>query len=126
MKTKKTKKEAVKYNDKLTPEQLELVKSAGIKPGMTIYTKLNHVSKSGMTRSISLHYVSNDKSICQLNYLAKQLGIGNFDNKHGGIRTTGCGMDMGFDMVYRLGWKVFGRENPAVKDPGYSLKQEWL
>lgn len=30
------------------------------------------------------------------------------DPKHGGIKIGGCGMDMGFELVYRLSAKLYG------------------
>ena len=113
-----------KLNKNLTPDQVSLIKSVGIKYGSTIYTTLKHCSKSGMSRAIGLHIVDKKSGdILQLNYLAVKLGIGNFNKKHGGITQTGCGMDMGFDLVYRLSRKIFDSTN---SDSGYALKQTWI
>ena len=38
--------------------------------------------------------------------------------KRDGMIIHGCGMDMGFDIAYRLGFKLYG--------DGYVLKHEWL
>jgi hypothetical protein len=114
----------IKLNPNLTKDQAELVKSCGIKSGMTIYTSLKHVSKSGMTRAIGIHVVNKKTGdILQLNYLAVKLGVGNLNKKHGGITQTGCGMDMGFDLVYRLSRKIFGSSN---SDGGYQLNHQWI
>jgi hypothetical protein len=113
-------------NDNLTPEQIELIKNYGIKQGMTIYTVLRHCSSSGMTRAIGLHAVAKDKTIIRLDYLAVQLGVGSFNKKHGGITVSGCGMDMGFDLVYRLSRKIFKRSKSHKNDGGYAIKQTWL
>lgn len=110
----------------LTPAQIELIKSCGIKAGQTIYTSLKHCSKSGMTRAIGLHAVDKKSGdIIQLNYLAVELGVGNFNKKHGGITQTGCGMDMGFDLVYRLSRKIFNKAE-GHSDGGYALKHQWI
>ena len=115
------------YRKELTKEQLELIKSYGIKEGMTVYTVLKHCSKSGMTRAISLKAV-NKKSgdIIQLDYLAVKLGVGNFNKKHGGITVGGCGMDMGFDLVYRLSRKVFAASKGHPNDGGYAIQHQWI
>ena len=111
----------------LTEDQISLIKSCGIKPGMTIYTSLKHCSASGMTRAIGLHAVDKKSGeIIQLNYLAVKLGVGNFNKKHGGITQTGCGMDMGFDLVYRLSRKIFAKADGHPNDGGYSLKHQWI
>ena len=114
-------------NPNLTEDQISLIKSCGIKPGMTIYTTLKHCSASGMTRAIGLHAVDKKSGdIIQLNYLAVKLGVGNFNKKHGGITQTGCGMDMGFDLVYRLSRKIFKGCKAHPNDGGYALKHQWL
>jgi hypothetical protein len=59
------------------------------------------------------------------------------DGKREGLRVSGCGMDMGFDIVYNLGRFLFpkgdgktvtGRngDTKPETDGGYLLKQEWL
>ena len=35
-----------------------------------------------------------------------------------GVRVVGCGMDMGFDLVYRLSMELYG--------DGYALNARWL
>lgn len=111
----------------LTPEQVELIKNYNIKPGMTVYTVLRHCSASGMTRAIGLHAVDKKSGdIVRLDYLAVKLGVGNFDKKHGGIKIGGCGMDMGFDLVYRLSRRIFTQAPGHPTDGGYNLKQTWI
>lgn len=71
-----------------------------IEPGDTIYTVLRRVSRSGMQREISLHGVGG--------YLVWYTGmaaraLGERIGKRGGIIVGGCGMDMGFQLVYNLG-----------------------
>ena len=87
---------------------------------------LRHCSASGMTRAIGIHAVAKDKTIVRLDYLAVKLGVGNFDKKNGGIKTTGCGMDMGFDLVYRLSRKIFTAAPGHPNDGGYNLKHQWI
>jgi hypothetical protein len=80
-------------------------------------TILRHVSASGMSRDISLYY--KDENITY--WVAQALGE-NIRNSHGfnAIRYNGCGMDMGFYMVYNLSICLYGL------DRGYTLNQRWL
>ncbi len=77
-----------------------------IKPGATIYTGLNHVSRSGMYRAIGLHIV-HDGGILEVSWLAARAMNDKIDQRHGGIAAGGCGMDMGFDLVYNLGRTLY-------------------
>lgn len=74
-------------------------------PGDTVYCILRHVSRSGMYRVISL-YVIKDNQPYWISYQASKLLEG-FDNRHEGCRATGCGMDMGFHLVYSLGYQLW-------------------
>lgn len=106
-----------------------------LKPGATVYTILNHKSASGMSRCISLAIGQKDGSILKLDYLVAKARGEHIDNTHGGLKVGGCGMDMGFHLVYNLGcmlWpngtkKPHGTRNGAPdKDGGYALKHTWL
>lgn len=68
-----------------------------LSPGDTVQTILRHRSRSGMSRSISP--VVNGEDVSYL--VAPACGL-SFDRKHGGVRMGGCGMDMGFALVYDL------------------------
>lgn len=87
----------------------------------TIYTVLDHVSSSGMFRLISLHAVKG-KDIIRLNFLVDKLGLYSKDKNRTGLRISGCGMDMGFAIVYDLSSAVFAGKDRS----GYQLKQEWI
>ena len=87
-----------------------------LKPGDTIYTILRHVSQSGMMRHISL-YVFRDNKPVYLDYNVSQL-LGCPLAKREGLKRSGCGMDMGFDLVYSLSHAIFG--------DGYELHHHWL
>lgn len=106
-----------------------------LKPGMTVYTILNHRSASGMTRSISLAIGGKNGEIVKLDYWVARAKGEHIDQKHGGLKVSGCGMDMGFNLVYNLGHMLWpkGTKNPhgsrngqADSDGGYALKQTWL
>ena len=76
-----------------------------IKPGEIIYTKLDHVSRSGMYRVISL-YVIQDNQPQWITRLAADLLEG-YDERHQGAKAHGCGMDIGFHLVNTLGYILF-------------------
>lgn len=112
--------------------------------GSTVYTVLRHVSKSGMSRDISLH-ISHDGSIRTITHLAA-VAMGDRVREVDGvnaIRVNGCGMDMGWNLVYCLSTYLYphgfipkdagrsvGRNgaDPAVLDldGGYALSQHWM
>ena len=58
-----------------------------------------------------------------------------YNRKHEGLRMQGCGMDMGFEAVYRLGYALWpdGTDKPhgtrngePDTDGGHALKQRGL
>ena len=104
-----------------------------IAPGATIYTQLRHASASGMQRRISLHVV-HDGGIRCIDTMAADL-MGDKIHKAGGIVANGCGMDMGFHLVYCLGASLWPEGTPephstrnGVADSagGYAISHEWL
>jgi hypothetical protein len=112
-----------------------------LKPGDTLYTINRHVSSSGMRRSISVvravHDVHDGERLVidTLDLWVSRVLRERIDQKHGGIYQTGCGMDMGFHLVYNLGrylWpdgtpEPHGKRNGTPdRDGGYALKQRWL
>lgn len=106
-----------------------------LSPGDTVYTVLRHVSRSGMQREISL-FIGECERIDWL--VARALGdrIG----KNDGIVATGCGMDMGFELVYNLGRTLWpdgfklkkgergrnGDTSGRETDGGYALRHRWM
>jgi hypothetical protein len=83
-----------------------------IKPGDTVYTILDSVSRSGMSRQIRVvvPYTREDGTIDHLhpNYSVAK-AIGQRQAKKGnGIIMGGCGMDMGFALVYELSQVLYG------------------
>jgi len=108
-----------------------------LKPGDKVYTVLRHVSASGMSRRIDLYTIKDNRPIYLTGYAAKALGLRRSPKKEG-VTVGGCGMDMGFHLVYELsgvlfrdGFKVngVGRNGDTSghdNDGGYALKHEWL
>jgi len=117
-----------------------------LKPGDTVYTILRHVSSSGMTRYISPVLLQPDSRPFHLDALVAQAlewPDMYYKNKQG-IKVGGCGMNMGFHLVYELsrtlwpdGFDCIGEGCPSNdhfnreeashhRDGGYALRQKWL
>lgn len=72
-----------------------------VKPGERVYCVLRHVSASGMQRRIDFYSIGEDKRPLYLSgYIATALGMRRHDKQ--GLVVNGCGMDMGFHVVYEL------------------------
>ena len=111
-----------------------------LRPGSKVYTILRSVSASGMTRHIDLYTVRRGGMACLTGYAAKALGY-RHDYERGGLVVGGCGMDMGYHVVYSLSRALFpkgfipakaGRQGrngtlatERVTDGGYALNQSW-
>ena len=104
-----------------------------LKPGQTVYCTLRSVSRSGMQRRISLHTVNNGELISLDWYAARCMHYRQSDK--GGLIVNGCGMDMGFALVYDLGATVWpeGTTKPHAMRNGepdtagcYALKSVWI
>lgn len=94
--------------------------------GATVYTVLRSVSSSGMSRTMSLK-VARDGNITDITYYAATVLDYPLTVVNGSraLRVGGCGMDMGFHIVYSLSRSLF-RTRMADGDAGYLLKQAWL
>jgi hypothetical protein len=88
-----------------------------------IYTILRHVSANGMSRDISLLYIKGN-SVYHLNYSVAQALGDRLVSRNGSdaIRVHGCGMDMGFHLVYSLSSVLYAGQDRA----GYVLSHRWL
>ena len=92
-----------------------------LKKGDVLFTQLMHVSSSGMTRHIKVRQLKQDTALDWTRLISIALDWKQAQNKYGnpnGIMVGGCGMDMGFHLVYTLSSILF--------DDGYAIKQEWL
>ena len=96
-----------------------------LKHGDTVYTILRHVSGSGMSRRIDVYTIKDGKPQYLSGYAAGLIGWKLHDK--GGIVVGGCGMDMGFHLVYTLSAVLF-KDNPVEgrTHSGYELRHEWL
>lgn len=114
-----------------------------VKPGDTIFTTLRSVARSGMSRVIALHVIR-DGELLTLDYNAAIVLGRQFKRTPTGygVRADGCGMDMGFELVYSLGTLLFPEGGPMSKSTrrgfserkgqrreesgGYLLRHVWL
>lgn len=161
--------------DKEKQEAIEKLRE-WVKPGDTVYTILRHVSRSGMSRDISVVLPSVQCDLTERleeanggpkanhriyflhpNYsVAKAIGARLKSGNNDAIVMGGCGMDMGFALVYELSHALYGRgyqclgkgkcpsnyhvnhrdhvscpeHGPErfdlVHTDGYALRQQWL
>jgi hypothetical protein len=79
-----------------------------------------------MSRDISLFYVKDNQVINITYYSGLALGWRIVDRNGGSraVRVGGCGMDMGFHLVYTLSRTLYKSTDGA--DAGYYLKHSWL
>jgi hypothetical protein len=72
--------------------------------GDTVFTKLDSVSRTGMSRNITPLVIRDGEP----RYLGYHVGrILQHKTDDHSVRMQGCGMDMGFEMVYLLGRYLF-------------------
>jgi len=92
-----------------------------IKKGDTLWTQLNHISQSGMMRHISVRQIKNNYPLDWSRLVATALDWKEAKNRFGGyngIKVGGCGMDIGFHLIYTLSRELF--------NDGYAIKHNWL
>lgn len=104
-------------------EQREAVEALRkyLNPGDTVYAVLRHVSASGMQRRIDLFTITKDSDgVSRLQYLSgwAATAMGDKRSDKGGIVVNGCGMDMGFHLVYNL--------TLTLGFKAYELRHEWI
>lgn len=76
-------------------------------PGQTITTVLRSVSRSGMSRTLSV-FVVEDGTLQNITYpVAVACGYTLNDQHH--LKVGGCGFDAGHDVAYNLGYALFGK-----------------
>jgi len=123
----------MKYSKEEKQEALERLKE-WIKKGDTLHTTVRHVSRSGMMRHISVKHLkatdNPERPVNVSNYdyhIARVLDLPEAPN-FAGVKVGGCGMDMGFHLVYSLSRALFKDEpkGESDRDHGYWIKQEWL
>jgi hypothetical protein len=126
---------AEKWNGGKIPEAMQdKAESAAylktiLKPGDEVRTILRSCSRSGMSRRISL-VVAHDGEVQDVTYhaaraMGEKVKQGGQYVQDAGIVIGGCGMDMGFSLVYNLSRYLFpdGFGYPVTYDPECSAAQ---
>lgn len=87
-----------------------------------VFTVLRHVSSSGMSRDVSCLVVV-DGALRDISWHVARVTGFTLRDSHGRwvVRVSGCGMDMGFHVVYALSHYLFDGQDRA----GYVIKHEW-
>lgn len=93
-----------KYTVKDREEALAQLREL-LHPGDTVHTILRHVSRSGMLRHISPIVLTKDGPRYVDWAVAHAVGLPLAERD--GIKVGGCGMDMGFHLVYELSHVLF-------------------
>ncbi len=92
----------------------------GLPKGTTLYTVLRRVSRSRMTRVIDVKVIQDNipRNVIVQEFSSCAKDCEQESRWHGNYRVTGCGMDMGFSLVYQLG--------ELIHQDGYYFKHAWL
>ena len=85
--------------------------------GSTVWLVIRQVSRSGMYRHISCHSIQNNEVRWLSFHVANVLGW-TYKTKTNSVGVGGCGMDMGFHLVYTLSSILY-------KD-GYKLNHKYI
>ena len=102
-----------RYTEEETAEAIEHLR-AELTPGRVVYTKITHVSRSGMSRSIECYLAQGRDNLTDITWQVARATNSRIDNNHGGIVIGGCGMDMGFALVYGLGRTLYPNGVPCT------------
>lgn len=103
----------MKTVEQRTPAQQQLVdllaNASKDHKGMTrIWGKVEHVSASGMSRSIKLYVVIEGNIQEITGYAANALDQKR--DRYWGIKVTGCGMDMIHHLIDSVSYRIFGTD----------------
>ena len=107
---------------KMTPEMKNGLDHLVALKGKRVWAKVNTVSRSGMSRRISLYVVTqrqylrdekevSDAYIQKLDYWVAQ-ATGRKSSTDG-VQIGGCGMDMIFALIESINWAVWAYEHPG-------------
>ena len=116
-----------------------------ISPGDVVYTSVKYTTRSALSRTIDLILIRENMPIRLAYYAARAVGLA-YDDRRGGVRVSGWGLDMGFTLVYNLGralwpsgFECLGPTCPSNEhhgnqvlsqnrhvDAGYALIQRWM
>lgn len=94
-----------KWTKNETAEAIAILKEI-LQPGDAVYTIVKSVAKSGMSRTISC-YVIKDNEPRWISRLVAKATDSNYDDDKEAVKIGGCGMDLGFALVYELSRALF-------------------
>lgn len=88
----------------------------------TLHTVLTHVSRSGMRRKIKVLVSTPGLGIANISYAVARALEWKYDDRDGAVIVDGCGMDMGFHLIYSLSSVLYGHGDRG----GYRIRHNWL
>ena len=98
-------------------ERLEELLKEWFPENSTAHTCVVHTAQSGMSRHIKVLAAPEQGQVRDISwYVAKYLGWRY--TKKDAVFVGGCGMDMGFHLIYTLSSKLYG--------DGYAIGQHWV
>lgn len=125
------------------PNRTAMIGPWRVKPGDKVHIILRNISRSGMSRRMDFYLLRKDRLIYITGHVAKLTGYR--QHTDGTLKVGGCGMDMGFAVVYDLSSRLFPRGYYLQKDEwprnndkiikatgidasggGYALTHEWI
>jgi len=86
--------------------------------GSTAYTLVTKVAPSGMSRHIMVAGSRRRGQVENVSWYISQLLGYKYKDGTRSVFIGGCGMDMGFALVYDLSFVLY--------EDGYAIKQQWL
>ena len=125
------------------PNRTAMIGPWRVKPGDKIHIICRNVSRSGMSRQLDFFLLRDNRLI----YISPHVAEITDHKRHtnGALKVSGCGMDMGFAVVYDLSSRLFPRGYYLQKDEwprnndkeikatgidstggGYALTHEWV
>lgn len=131
-------------------EGRERLADIGLEPGSKVFVDLRHRARSGMTRYLSVFLpVIDGKDVLMADISMSVAAVCHLTVREDhSIRVQGAGMDMGFWLVYDLGWRLYPNGFGCVGegcnsndhsnglreygegihhgDGGYALRFQWL
>lgn len=98
-----TKNKAVREAIEYAVDQLKTY----LQPGMTVYTILQSVSRSGMQRKVSVYIMIDNKPIRITHLVATACGY-RYDGKSGAVVLNGAGYDAATEIAHALSHRIYG------------------
>lgn len=75
-------------------------------PGAVVWTDVEKVARSGMSRWIKAYVIEDNQPRWIGYHVSRVLGL-RLDDRSGAVFVSGCGMDMGFWLVYSLSSRLY-------------------